>query len=307
MKKIIPLLTLSVLALIMGCSREATYTPGLNLTNELSTTRMQPGGTIILRTSINNLWDNELRDSAVKLTKSYGSRLVIEPSDVYEIDSIQDNPNVTARAQWSLSISPQATSGEKFDNVVRLCFNYTQTAWHEISLVNSFDVESEPKSGSDTGPLSITFTGLEEPYVYNEQIKSKIPLSISIRNNYNGYIGTINMPKGDVPNITRIVMKIYDGGGGLDNASPQVNFRIIENYNNPRQLICNDNQWNEEDEYFECYIDDLPVFGETFIGTRLNITNLQEEELIEKVEVTVDYTYCVESESFTLEVFQPGG
>lgn len=319
MKKLIPLVTLGLLAVMMGCpgaGRTSTQGgTGLNITNELSTTRMQPGGTIILRTTISNNWDNELKNATAKLTKSYGDRLIVEPAGDYDIGSILDNPNATAKAQWSLSVSNQAISGEKFENIVRVCFNYTQSAWHEISLINSFDVKSIPKKGGDSGPLAITFSGLSEPYVYNTQIKSKIPLSISIKNNYAGYIGTIDMPKGDVPNITKITMKIYDGGASwkLDaNGSPvpnstETNFKVIDSYNNPQKLNCNNNSWDNTSKFYNCNITNLPTFGETFLGTRLEIVQLHEEQLLEKVEVTVDYTYCVESSQFVLEVFQPGG
>ncbi len=70
---------------------------------------------------------------------------------------------------------------------------------------------------------------------------------------------------------------------------------------------CDNSLWNEEEGYFDCYADNLPVFGDqTFLGTRLNVTQLNTEELIETVEVKLTYDYCIESDDFTLTVFTPG-
>jgi hypothetical protein len=49
------------------------------------------------------------------------------------------------------------------------------------------------------------------------------------------------------------------------------------------------------------------VGEETVLGTKIDIKQLETEELIQLVEVLVTYDYCIESGDFTLTVFTPGG
>lgn len=351
MKEIISkTLVITAVLLIVGCTGQQTQsTAGITVKNELSSEIMQPGGSVLVRTSINNFFDNELVDATATLVRSFG-QLGVDGMKK-DVGTVQANPNATARAQWTLDVKQSAASGTEFVNRVRLCFKYNQTAWHELSMINSFDVESSVNTDSQSGPLKISFSGLEVPYIYNEQVKSTVPISVSIKNNYAGYVGKIDMSKDDVPNLTYVEMRIYDyaGGcsseyyqkvkicqdagetrefecnelGGLLNGSPcrglineDTNLEITKSLTNPACtggktsgcFVCDNGQWDANENYFRCYAHNLSVFGdETFIGTKLNITQLFTEELIENVEVMVSFDYCIESEDFTLTVFTPGG
>lgn len=324
-------LTVAIVLLLVGCTgQQQTTGTGIILKNELSSERMQPGGQVLLRASVNNFFDKELKDAQAKLTRTFGSLTISDPH-IVNIGTIQANPNATARAQWSLAVSKSAVSGNEFTDRVRLCFHYNQTAWHELSIVNSFDIQTETNTGGDTGPLVITFSGIETSYIQNEQVQSTIPISVSIRNNYPGYIGTINMPKDQIPNLTYVEMRIYDAGGGckedpeFKNGSPcklasddtGTNIEIIKDFTSPACgdkdvagcFNCSNALWGGAGkQYFKCYANNISVFGdETFIGAKLNVTQLNAEELIEKVEVMASFDYCIESEEFTLAVFVPGG
>jgi len=331
MKEIISkTLVITAVLLIVGCTGQQTQTSdGIAIKNELSSERMQPGGSVLLRTSVNNFFDNELQNAVATLVRSFG-QLGVDGMKK-DVGTVQANPNATARAQWTLDVKQSAASGTEFVNRVRLCFKYNQTAWHELSMINSFDVESSVNTDSQSGPLKITFSGLEVPYIYNEQVKSTVPISVSIKNNYNGYVGTIDMSRDDVPNLTYVEMRIYDYAGGCsneyyltaENGSPcagrineETNIEIMKLLTNPACtggktsgcFVCDNGQWNANENYFRCYAHNLSVFGdETFIGTKLNITQLFAEELIENVEVMASFDYCIESEDFTLTVFTPGG
>lgn len=326
MRKITSVLLLAALLTLVGCTGQPTTpTSGVSVTNDLSTARMQPGGTVMLRTSINNYWDNELTNMYAKLTRSYGD-LEYSPTEPFYVGDVQANPNATQRAQWTISIKRSANIGATFDNSVKVCFDYNQQAWHEIIIASSFDVETAPRSGADSGPLEIVFTGLDDPFIKNELVAGQVPLSVTIKNNYNGYLGDINTIQSSVANITQVIMRIYDSNGDT--------FSIIPRYTNPgnpmtthhavpAEFWCISNQnvdnaspytidpgndvWFSTGEYYNCSINDLQMFGtDAFLQTRLNITSLNVDELIEKVEVELTYTYCVESSSFSIEVFGQG-
>ncbi len=324
-------LSLVFIVLLAGCTNpnNVQQSSGVLISNELSSEQMQPGGAVQLRTSINNFFDNELRNVKVKLIRSFG-QLDISPSAPQSIGVIQANPNATARTSWTMVVKRTASPGTVFSNKVRMCFDYNQTAWHEVALVNSFRKDFEVNGGSDTGPLMITFAGLDNPFIYNDDIHSQIPISISIRNNYNGYVGTIDSSQDIIQNITRIDVRIYDYDGG-PNCSPisecldddgyftslnyGTNFEIMREFTNPACsddssvgcFVCNNSLWDEDKELFDCYADNLSIFGnEVFIGTKLNVTDLKSEELVETIEVTASYTYCVESSEFNITVFNPG-
>lgn len=326
-------MVLSLLLLIIGCTAEEGITgTGIVLTNVLSSERMQPGGSVLLRTSINNFFDSELQNTTARLTTNFGD-LTINPLGIFLVGDVLANANATARAQWTLTVGSSAPNGKTYTNKVRVCFKYNQTAWHELALVNSFDVESTINTGRETGPLEVIFSGLETTYIHNENVKSTIPISVSIKNNYPGYVGKIDLPRDQVPNITYVELRIYDNQGGCDNdgmgnygvcantphlinPNSGANFEIMPGNINPSCatgsttgcLVCNNALWDTSLGYFKCYAKDLSVFGdETFLGVRLNVTSLDAEELIEKVEVMVSYDYCIESEPFTLTVFTPGG
>ncbi len=333
-KDIIALITLGALTLMMGCAGAGgTPTTGIVITNELSSERMQPGGTVQLRTSVNNYFDNPLRTPLGKIVRGFGE-LTYSANPISMGAEVQNNPNATARATWTITISRSATGGTEYTNRVRLCFQYTQTAWHEIGLVNSFDIETSVSSGADTGPMRITFSGLDNSYIRNEQITAEVPISIGIKNDYAGRVGPMNLPGDVVANITKVIIRIYDRNVVPDNTSPGTVeksgvFDILEEYNSPvndpnelqtGDLICSNKDIDvttgypvsyktSNGKYYECYIENMTVFGtETFINARLNVTNLLEsEEIIEKVEVEMNYDYCIESTDFTLTVFQPGG
>lgn len=342
-KNILIISVLSALFLIVGCTQEEEFTgTGVVLKNELSSGKMQPLGSVLLRTSINNFFDNELQGVQARLTTSFGDLTVNPPGD-FSVNDILANPNATARAQWTLTIGASAPNGYTYTSRVRVCFHYNQTAWHELALVNSFDVEPIINLGQENGPLNVIFSGLDMAYIQNKDVKSTIPISISIKNTYSGYIGKIDTPKDQVPNITYVELRIYDNAGGCMNlaengsntdcldtphltgtledgsfafAKPTANFEIMPGVINPSCLagqdrgclICNNALWKHDLGYFQCFADDLSVFGdETFLGVRLNVTSLDSEELIEKVEVMVSYDYCIESEPFVLTVFTPGG
>ncbi len=349
---------LGIIALISGCvGARQEITTGIKITNELSSKQMQAGGTVQLRTSVNNFFDNPLKYPKAKLVRSFGELTYSPPGEASLGAEVQDNPNATARATWTIRVSKSATPGTAYKNRVRLCFQYTQTAWHEIGLVNSFDIETEVNQGADTGPAAITFSGLDKSFIRNEQISAEIPVSISIQNAYTGRFGPMNLPGDAVANITKVTIRIYDrnlkvgnispqevlcgdgedndGDGLIDDADPDCaveragTFDILEEYNSPVRdprkpleagdLVCNNSQldpntgypvsYNAEERYYECYIENMTVFGkETFINTRLNVTNLlSSEEVIEKIEVEATYDYCVESDEFELTVFKPGG
>jgi len=309
--KIKKMAVIAAVLLLTGCTgAETTQEGGIVLTNELSSDRMQPGGSVLLRTSVNNFFDNELQGAEAKLVRSFG-QLTVDGTNKRQVGEVQANPNATARTQWTLNVKQSASSGTTFTNKVRLCFHYNQTAWHELVLVNSFEIESQINSGTETGPLAVSFSGLEMSYIQNEQIDSKVPISISIKNNYDGFVGTIDMSRDEIANITYVEMRVYDAS---DNASPE-HFEVMTDFTNPSCgandfgcFNCNDDLWNEEEGYITCYANNLSVFGdETFLGTKLNIIRLETEELIELVEVMISYDYCIESDDFTLEVFTPGG
>jgi hypothetical protein len=325
--KTIKIATIGMIILLAGCTGEEINSgTGITLKNELSTELMQPGGSVLLRTSINNFFDRELINAQAKLTRSFGE-LEANPSDTAFVGTVQANPNATARTQWTLDVSETASSGTEFTNKIRLCFNYNQTSWHEIVLVNSFETESEVNSGEDSGPLKISFAGIDTPFPYNEQIKSQIPITVSIKNDYTGFVGRLGLSRDEIPNITYIEMRFYDKDGGpglgyVSNGSPfganlkeGTNFEIIKQFTNPSCdkktsgcMNCDNSLWDETNGYFKCYAQNISVFGdETFIGTKLNVTKLDVEELIEKVEVLISYDYCIESEDFMITVFTPGG
>ncbi len=327
-KRIAKTTVIVAILLLAGCTGQGnqTTTTGILIKNELNTQTMQPGGSVRLRTSINNFFDNELTNANAKLVRSFGQLTV---SGTGKLGTIQANPNATARTEWILSVKKTAASGTEFTNKVRMCFHYQQKAWHDLSLVNSFETESTITQGAETGPLLITWSGLDEPYIQNEQVKSQVPISISIKNNYEGYVGRMDLSRDEIANITHIEMIIYDENGGPGNTSPVdptaswgsnikegTNLEIIKEFTNPSCdngetlgcFQCDNSKWNDEEDYFNCTADEIPVFGdETFIGTKLNITQLNSEELIETIELTIDYDYCIESEEFTLTVFNPGG
>jgi len=307
---------ITTVLLLAGCTGGAGEVPstGILLKNELSSELMQPGGTVLLRTSVNNFFDNELKDAEGKLIRSFG-QLNIDPQQKQTIGTVQANPNATARTQWTLDVRESALDGTEFTNKVRLCFQYEQTAWHELAVVNSFEIESAVNSGTETGPLKISFSGLETPYIKNEQVNSKIPISISIKNNYVGYVADntgVDMSKDTIPYVDFIEVRIYD-----DNVSPH--FAVIDDFTNPSScetgfkdcFVCEPGHSSTDGEsYIKCTADDLSVFGdETFLGTKLDVITEAPypEELIQTVEVTATYYYCVESSEFTLTVFTPGG
>ncbi|MBD3312231.1 hypothetical protein GF352_02125 [archaeon] len=311
-KTIKKITVIAAIILLAGCTGgEGTQTGGILLKNELSNDRMQPGGSVLLRTSVNNFFDNQLNNAWVKLTRSFGQLSVGE--NKLPLGDVQANPNATARTQWTLNVRQSASSGTVFTNKVRLCFTYEQLGWHEVALVKSFQQESTINTGAETGPLKISFAGLDSPYVKNDVVDSQIPISISIKNKYDGYVGTIDMSKDEIANLTYVEMRIYDSPG--DNASPQ-HFDVLDAFTNPSCsggqtsgcLECDNSLWDEELGYIKCQASDLSVFGdETFIGTKLGIKELETEELIQIVEVLVQYDYCIESEDFSLTVFTPGG
>lgn len=318
---------IAAILLLSGCTgtSQADLGSGVLLKNELSSEQMQPGGTVLLRTSVNNFFDNELQEAQAKLTRSFG-QLTFDTAP-QTIGTVQANPNATARTQWQIEVKQSASSGTVFTNKVRFCFKYNQSFWHELALVNSFDIESLITQGADTGPLTATFSGLEMPYIYNEDIQSQIPISISLKNNYAGYIGTIDMSKDAIPTLDYLELRIYDSESTVDNGSPE-HFSVISQFVNPKCtdplsyaeegcLICRDELYvpcdddhTDECGYIRCYADELDVFGEeTFLGVKLDIKegSLDVEELIQLAEVLAVYDYCVESEDFNLEVFLPGG
>lgn len=303
------LMIISTILLLTGCTgQETTQSTGVLVKNELSTEIMQPGGSVLLRSSVNNFFDNELREAMIKIVRSFGQLQVNGPNPA-SIGTVQANPNATSRFQWTLDVRETASSGTEFTNKVRLCFKYNQTAWHELSLVNSFDIESEINSGTETGPLKITFAGLDSPYVYNEQVQSQIPISVSIKDDYEGFVGTISASRDEIPVLSDVVMRIYDNE--VDGEASH--FNIIDDFTNP---ACGEGQTTgcficsgyQPEGFIECRAKDLQVFGdETFIGTKLNVKQLVAEELIQLIEVMVSFDYCVESDDFTLTVFTPGG
>ncbi len=329
MRKIYYLWLIGFVVVFAGCTGQQTKETGILIENVLSSSKMQPGGSVLLRTSISNFFENELQDTIAKLVITYGD-LTVVPQGIVKIGTVQANPNATSRTQWTISLSKDAKPGTVYTNKVRVCFKYNQTAWHEIALVNSFDINITPQYASETGPLAITFSGLESSYIQNDQIKSQIPINIGIRNNYKGRIGTINLPRGEIPNITFIKVVIHDNQGGpaegydVSNGSPLAghlklgtNFEIMKDYTSPQCLpgqdqgcfICDNSVWNEQEQSYICYAKNLSVFGgdQTFLSLRLNVTQLNTEQLIEKIEVTVSFDYCVESDEFNITVFNPGG
>jgi hypothetical protein len=329
MNKKIKIGLIATILLVAGCTtgEQDFSSGGVRITNELSSERMQPGGTVLLRTSVNNFFDNQLTSSEVKLVRSFGQLTV--DSLKKDLGDVQANPNATARQQWTLTVRPTASSGTVFTNKVRLCFTYNQTSWHEIVLVDSFERQEEAviNQASETGPLRINFAGLDMAYIRSEEVVSQIPISVSIKNNYDGYVGGIDMSKDDIPNLTYIEMRIYDSSNNspwdidgdlvIDKTITPEHFGILPDFTNPSCIgktegcfNCSNFNWvaNPQNPYFKCYAHNLSVFGdETFIGTKLNVTKLETEELVQIVEVLASYDYCIESEEFELTVFNPGG
>ena len=71
-------------------------------------------------------------------------------------------------------------------------------------------------------------------------------------------------------------------------------------------LRCSDSSWNSNGGYFDCYAKELDIFGdETFLNAKMEVLKLETEELIQIIEITGVYDYCIESEEFTLTVFDP--
>lgn len=316
------LLLTGLLFIFLGCTGGTTQTrtgDGVTIKTEVTpSTPIPPGGSVLVRALVSNLWENTLENAMLKLARTYGDLLVNggetidDVNNVIVIGDIISNPNASLPGSWTISVKESAIPGSKYENSARLCFSYNQTGFNEIVMIKEPGTNVTPLGVSQNGPLSISFSGLERGFIYNEDlnIKEIIPISVNIKNNYTGYLGDITTSaQSPTKKIRKMTINIYDTDNDEDGYGDSI--ELIENSESPKELTC-DLNYNTEIGGFQCIaemIDEeddnrITMFGdEVLVLLRARIINLGVDELREKVEVILEYDYCVQAEPFNIEVY----
>lgn len=320
MSKKTTIILTGLILIILGCTGApaGTQVKGAAIKVEVTPqTAIPPGGSVLVRALVSNSWENTLGDVMLKLARSYGDldvnggEKIDTVNNVIVIGNILPNPNMTLPGSWTINVKETATKGAIYENNVRMCFAYNQTTYNEIILIKEPGTNITPKRATENGPLRIDFAGLDRGFIYNEElnIKEKIPITISIKNNYNGYIGDITTSaQAPTKKLRKITIRLSDTDADEDGLGDSL--AIISGSESPKELVCN-MDYNPEVNAYECIaeVDDLGEGGITMFGNetvmlfRAEITALDTDILVQKVEVIAEYDYCIQGDTFTIKVY----
>lgn len=309
---------LILICTLLGCAgapqTQVLPKGGILISTEVSPQETEPGGAVSVTLLVNNYYNHTLKDVSAQLLRNHGE---IEGDEevLTDIGDIPPDPNYTAVFTWDLSVSSQASG--LYSNRAKICFAYTQNASHNIIITKTYKKEVSPSGREDTGPLQITFSGIDRGIYYSGT--SRFSMKVQVTNGYVGYVGNLSTSSGDVRKyIKKVRVEIHDSNT-FDSDWPFFNITKFPDELEFRGYDDDIKSWvfeNPDDEPIEVIADKLSLGFLISLppkpGTEDAMYTMEDffpegmpEELTENVRVSITYGYCIESNEFNFTVVQP--
>ncbi|MCW1296773.1 MAG: hypothetical protein OH319_03775 [Candidatus Parvarchaeota archaeon] len=284
-----------VVLLAFGCVGQTPAGPtgtGVVMNTTLSSNRITQNGRTAITVVVENNYEDTLTNLVGYLNGIITPDLEVSPGSPpnYTSSTFNVAPNTRVRIGWTITATTNAIKGSSYKPYVTICYDYLTKAYNDFAVTLEETTTITPDKGSTSGPVAVSFVGLETSFPKWAQTSVYPTLSIS------------NVGPGKIQgivsgNITSVTINIPAPDG--KSAAPEYTLNTSSIPSN-LGITCSgdaDNGWTCTGTNIETWEGKLDI---PFV-INLNANNIN-RDFSKRLSAEVRYRYCMNSQQLVFYV-----